>query len=81
MEENAVVAKPKEWWNTSIEFWRDTNSEMKKVTWPGREEVVGTTIVVLIATFIFGVYLWGCDVVFYKAIDYLFSHFGSGVGS
>jgi preprotein translocase subunit SecE len=81
MEEIAVVAKPKEWWNTSIEFWRDTNSEMKKVTWPGREEVVGTTIVVLIATFIFGVYLWGCDVVFYKAIDYLFSHFGSGVGS
>jgi preprotein translocase subunit SecE len=81
MEENIVVAKPKEWWLTTSEFWRDTTSEMKKVTWPGRQEVAGTTVVVLIAVFIFGVYLWGCDVIFYKAIDYLFTRFGSGVGS
>ena len=76
-EENAVVAKPKQWWLTTREFWRDTNSEMKKVTWPGKNEVVGTTVVVLVATVVFALYLWGCDVVFYKAIDFLFSRFGA----
>ena len=60
-------------------FSRDTNSEMKKVTWPNRNEVVATTAVVLVSTLIFSVFLWGCDVVFYKAINFLFTRFGAGV--
>jgi preprotein translocase subunit SecE len=75
-DENPIVAKPKEWWITTREFWRDTTSEMKKVTWPSRNEVVGTTVVVLAATIVFAVYLWACDIVFYKAIDFLFQRFG-----
>ena len=81
MEENAVVAKPKQWWLTTKEFWRDTTSEMKKVTWPNRQEVMGTTLVVLVATIVFAVYLWGCDYIFYQAINFLFTKFGAGVGS
>jgi len=54
---------------------------MKKVTWPNWNEVTTTTIVVLIATIIFAVYLWGCDVVFYQAISFLFSKFGASVSS
>jgi preprotein translocase subunit SecE len=50
---------------------------MKKVTWPTRTEVVGTTVVVLVATIVFAVYLWGCDVIFYKAIDFIFTRFGA----
>ena len=60
---------------------RETNAEMKKVTWPNRTEVVGTTVVVLVATVVFAVYLWGCDVVFYKAINLLFTKFGASVGA
>ena len=75
-ENNPLVAKPKEWWTTTREFWRDTNAEMKKVTWPNRNEVVGTTVVVLVATVVFAVYLWGCDVVFFRLIDFLFTRFG-----
>ena len=75
--ENAVVAKPKQWWLATKDFFRDTSSEMKKVTWPTRTEVVGTTVVVIIATVVFAVYLWGCDVLFFKAIDFLFSRFGA----
>jgi preprotein translocase subunit SecE len=80
-ETNALVAKPKQWWSVTHDFWRDTNSEMKKVTWPSRAEVVGTTVVVLVATVVFAVYLWGCDIIFYKAIDFLFRKFGTSVGS
>jgi preprotein translocase subunit SecE len=75
---NSVIGKPREWWMSTREFFRDTNSEMKKVTWPTRPEVVGTTVVVIISTLIFAVFLWGCDLVFFKAIDVIFHKFGAG---
>ena len=34
---------------------------MKKVSWPGRSEVVGTTVVVIVACFLFGFYLFVVD--------------------
>ena len=77
MSENGIVAKPKEWWLTTRDFFRDTNAEMKKVTWPNRKEVVGTTVVVIVATVVFAVYLWGCDLIFFKLIDVLFHNFGA----
>ena len=77
----SVVEKPKQWWVAARDFWREMIAEMKKVTWPTRPEVMGTTVVVLIATVVFALYLWGCDLVFYKLTDLLFSKFGAGVGS
>lgn len=76
-QENAVVFKPKQWWLATKEFFRDTNAEMKKVTWPTRNEVVGTTGVVIVATVVFAIFLWGCDLVFYRVIDFLFTKFGA----
>jgi preprotein translocase SecE subunit len=76
---NAIVSKPKAWVASTKEFFRDTASEMKKVTWPTRNEVVGTTAVVIVATIVFALFLWGCDVAFYKAIDFLFTKFGASV--
>ena len=72
-----IASKPKQWWLGTKEFFRDTNAEMKKVSWPTRSEVIGTTVVVIVATLVFAVYLWGCDLVFYKAIDFLFTRFGA----
>jgi preprotein translocase subunit SecE len=75
--DNKLVAKPKQWWLATREFFRDVTSEMKKVTWPTRNEVVGTTVVVILSTLVFALFLWGCDVVFYKAIDFLFTKFAA----
>jgi preprotein translocase subunit SecE len=44
-------------------FLGEVRTEMKKVTFPSREEVVGTTIVVLITSVIFAIFLWIADVV------------------
>ena len=77
MEANVVVDRPKQWWVSTREFWRDMTSEMKKVTWPTRSEVVGTTVVVLIATVVFALYLWGADQVFFFLTTKLFSYFGT----
>ena len=73
----AIANRPKQWLQSTKEFFRDTNAEMKKVSWPTRTEVMGTTVVVIVATIIFAVYLWGCDLLFYKAIDFLFTRFGA----
>jgi preprotein translocase subunit SecE len=67
---------PKTWWGATVEFWNDVKSEMKKVSWPSRNEIVATTSTVLVATIFFGVYLWGCDLVFFKLVDLLFRQFG-----
>ena len=72
-----IANKPKQWVGSTKEFFRDTNAEMKKVSWPTRAEVVGTTVVVIVSTILFAVYLWGCDLLFYKAIDFLFTRFGA----
>ena len=76
-KETAIVSKPKQWVATVREFFRDTKTEMTKVTWPTKNEVIGTTAVVIISTIVFALFLWGCDVVFYKAIDFLFTKFGA----
>jgi len=51
----------KQWWPTLRDFLREVWSEMKKVSWPARSEVTGTTIVVIIACFLFGFYLFVVD--------------------
>jgi len=72
---SAIVAKPKQWAVSTRDFFRDVSAEMKKVTWPTRNEVVGTTAVVIVSTVVFALFLWGCDVFFYKATTFLFSKF------
>jgi preprotein translocase subunit SecE len=75
--ENALVAKPKQWVSATKEFWQDTSSEMKKVTWPARQEIVNTTLVVLVTTIVFAVFLWICDQGFGAAIVWLLRRFGA----
>ncbi len=48
-------------------FLVEVRAEFKKVTWPPRKEVYGTTVVVIITVFFFGFYLYGMDV----AMSYL----------
>jgi preprotein translocase subunit SecE len=53
--------KIKDWSVRTTEFYGDVRGEMKKVSWPGRDEVVGTTVVVIAAVFFFGVFLGVVD--------------------
>jgi len=50
-----------DWFNKAKEFLTETRSEMRKVSFPTRDEVVGTTIVVVVTSFIFAVFLFGAD--------------------
>jgi preprotein translocase SecE subunit len=50
---------------------------MKKVTWPGKNEVVGTTGVVIAATIVFALFLWACDEAFGRSVLWLLQRFGA----
>ena len=43
--------------------FREVKVEMSKVSFPSKDEVVGTTMVVLAASFVFAFYLWIADLV------------------
>jgi len=48
----------------SADFMIATESEMKKVSWSNRKEIVGSTKVVIVTTFIMAALLFGVDLVF-----------------
>lgn len=49
---------------------------MKKVSWPSRQEVIGTTIVVIVAVFFFGLYLGAVDQLLGMGLNWVLRHFG-----
>ncbi|MFQ5349945.1 MAG: preprotein translocase subunit SecE [Thermoanaerobaculia bacterium] len=57
-------------------FLTETRSEMKKVTFPSREEVVGTTVVVLVASVIFAIYLWIADQIILQVFGWIYQVIG-----
>jgi len=54
------------------QFFGDVRTEMRKVSWPGRKEVYGTTIVVLCAVFFFGIYLGLVDTILQFGVQSLY---------
>ncbi|HRD02262.1 MAG TPA: preprotein translocase subunit SecE [Candidatus Saccharicenans sp.] len=50
------------WYKRLWNYLKDVRSELKKVTWPPRKEVYGTTVVVIVAVLFFGFYLFFVDV-------------------
>ena len=66
----------KTWTQNAKQFYADVRSEMKKVSWPSRQEVLGTTIVVIVAVFFFGLYLGAVDSLLGMGMSWLLRHFG-----
>ena len=69
---------PLGWWQRAGEFFAEVRSEMKRVTWPTRREVYATTLVVILTSGVFGVYLFGVDLMFSWAIQWILKRFGAG---
>jgi preprotein translocase subunit SecE len=44
-----------------IQFFKDSREELKKVTWPDRDEVTSFTVVVIVAVCVISVFLWLVD--------------------
>jgi len=55
-----------------ILFFQESYAELRKVTWPSREEAMASTKVVLVSTLIIAAMLGLVDFILFKLVDWLF---------
>jgi len=71
-EEVSIEKRP---WVRFREYISEVRVEMKRVTWPSKQEIYGTTVMVVLTTFIFGIYFWVCDQAFSNAVSKILKFF------
>lgn len=53
------------WWKGQIQrfaaYWQQTREELRKCTWPTWDELRGSTVVIIVAIFIMGVFTFIVD--------------------
>jgi len=54
------------------EYAQDLQAEMRRVTWPTRDQVQTTTLVVILTVFVFAAYFWGVDLILGRGIARIF---------
>ena len=63
-------------WKTFREFLVDVRKETGKVSWPAKDEVFGTTTVVIVYTAVVDVFLFVVDAAVTPVINWFFAQFG-----
>jgi preprotein translocase subunit SecE len=64
------------WFGRARRFLGDVRSELSRVTWPTRREVWATTLVVILTSTVFGVYLYSVDIGLSALVQFLIGRFG-----
>jgi preprotein translocase subunit SecE len=55
-----------------VNFLKEVKSELTKVTWSTRQEVIGATAVVIVITAIMALYIFVADVVLSRFLNMMF---------
>ena len=58
-------------------FISEVRNELKRVTWPSQKEVYATTVVVILTSAFFGLYLFALDAILLKAYEWVLHTFGA----
>jgi len=64
------------WFGRARRFLTEVRSELGRVTWPTRREVWATTIVVILTSMVFGLYLYGVDLALSSLVGWIIGRFG-----
>ncbi len=51
------------------EFVREVYAEFRKVTWPNRQELINSTVVVIAVTVVLAFFLGGVDIVLARVVE------------
>jgi len=70
------MSQKRRWYKRFFSFLREVRAELKKVTWPSKNEVYSTTLIVIFATIFFGFYLFFMDLIFSWVVAQIESFFG-----
>jgi preprotein translocase subunit SecE len=58
-------------------FLSEVRNELKRVTWPSQKEVYATTVVVIVTSVFFGLYLFALDQVLLAFFQWILRRFGA----
>ena len=59
--------------NKFVGFFNDVKLEMGKVSWSTRDELIGSTIVVIVSLAILSIFIGICDVLLSSAVNIIMS--------
>ena len=65
------------WWTNTRVFFMEVRNETRRVTWPSRKEVYATTVVVILTSVFFGLYLFALDFGINSLVQWIFRRFGA----
>ena len=54
-----------------LEFAAESRTEIRKVVWPSRQEATQTTLIVLAATVVMALILWGLDGIAVRVVSFI----------
>lgn len=57
--------------STFLTFAKESRMEVRKVVWPSRQEATTTTMIVLAATAVMSLLLWGLDGIIVKLVSFI----------
>jgi len=66
-----IVAMQTEKGRSAVTFAKESKTEIRKVVWPTRQEAVQTTGIVLVATLIMSILMWGLDSVLFWLVGFI----------
>ena len=81
MADNSSVENFREtaggWFERFRVFLVEVRNELKRVTWPTQKEVYATTVVVILTSVFFGIYLFLIDTLFFNSVQWILRRFGA----
>jgi len=72
-----MAEEKKNWVQGIKDYYNELRSEMRRVTWPTRKQVEGTTAVVIFSVFVFAAYFFVVDSVLQRASNVVFTFFNN----
>jgi preprotein translocase subunit SecE len=61
------------WWKGQIQrfaiYWRQTTEELRKCTWPTKDELKGSTVVVVVAIMLLGLFTFVVDQILFAVFS------------
>jgi preprotein translocase subunit SecE len=64
------------WFGRGRRFLTEVRAELTRVTWPNRREVWATTVVVILVSLLFGIYLYLVDLLLSALVAWVFERVG-----
>ncbi|HYB73491.1 MAG TPA: preprotein translocase subunit SecE [Candidatus Sulfotelmatobacter sp.] len=58
-------------WDATARFLREVRGEIRKVTWPQKKEIIGSTVVVIVSVGIMAIFLGLVDLVLQNLLTYV----------